>query len=401
MAKKVSLSLVLIMLLSLAAACSPSATPSLAPTAAATQVPQITLTAFLPATATATPEATATPTLTPTPAYPVEGVGPSNYPGGYDPLTGLEAADPQLLERRPVIVKVENLPRDDRPQWGLPQADLIYEYYTEQGTTRFAAIYYGENAERVGPIRSARHFDVNVIRAYKAWFIFGSAYEGVITRLFNSEFYSRLVLEGNYTCPALCRDNSEGKNFLVANLPEFEKVIKSDNARPDLNGMFFQKQAPGGGQTANSVFARFSAAIYNRWDYDQASGRYLRFVDTANDFNGNNEQYGPLVDRTSKEQIGAENVVILFAPFEYLVKRADTEVLDVNMVGSGAAYIARDGQVYKVKWSRPAQDSVLTLTNEDGSPFPFKPGKTWFEVMGITSTAEQTDTTARFKFSIP
>lgn len=397
MAKKASLLLAITLLLALAAACAP-AVNSQPPTPVATLVPENTATAFLPATATATLEL---PTATPTPAYPVEGVGPANYPAGYNPLTGLKAADAALLERRPVIVKVENLPRDDRPQWGLPQADLVYEYYTEQGTTRFAAVYYGENADKVGPIRSARHFDVNVIRAYKAWFIFGSAYEGVFTRLANSEFANRLILEGNYTCPALCREDPNGKNFLVTNIAEFEKVLTGDNARPNLGGMFFQEQAPAGGQTAESVFARFSAAIYNRWDYDPASGRYLRFSDIDNDLSGNNERYGPLLDRASKEQIGAENVVIILAPFEYLVKRVDTEVLDVNMTGSGVAYIARDGMLYKVKWSRPAQDSVLALTYEDGTPFPFKPGKTWFEVMGTTSIGTQTDTTARFQFRVP
>lgn len=398
MAKKASLSLAILLLLSLAAACSPNSTPSQAPTPVAVQG---TATAFLPATSTATPEATSTPTATATPAYPAEGVGPGNYPDGYDPLTGLKLADPALLERRPVIVKVENLPRDDRPQWGLPQADLVFEYYTEMGSTRFAAIYYGENAAKVGPIRSARHFDVNVIRGYKAWFIFGSAYEGVMTRLLNAEFSSRLILEGNYTCPALCREDPNGKNFLIANIAEFEKVITGDNARPDLSGMFFQPEAPAGGQAADSVYTRFSAAIYNRWDYDAKSGRYLRFSDIDNDLSGTNEQYGPLLDRASQEQIGADNVVIIFAPYEYLVKRSDTEVLDVNMTGSGTAYIARDGQIYRVKWSRPSQDAVLSLTYEDGTPFPFKPGKTWFEVMGLTTTSESTDTTMRFKFSVP
>jgi len=222
-----------------------------------------------------------------------------------------------------------------------------------------------------------------------------------MTRLLNSEFYMRLILEGPYACPALCRDNATGKNFLVANTAEFYKVAPGDNARQNLDGMFFQLQAPTGGQAANSVFARFSAAVYNRWDYDAKSGRYLRFSDIDNDFTGSNEQYGPLVDRATQEQIGAENVVIIFAPFEYLVKRADTEVLDVNMNGSGLAYIARDGQIYKVRWSRPTQDSVISLTYEDGTPFPFKPGKTWFEVMGITSAIEQTDAISRFKFSIP
>ena len=115
----------------------------------------------------ALPSATATETqpyvyLTPTPGYPEDGFGPFNFPTDINPLTGL-STDPAILDRRPLLIKVSNLPRDVRPQSGLSRADIVYEYYTEEGTTRFIAIYYGQDAEQVGSIRSARFFDEHII----------------------------------------------------------------------------------------------------------------------------------------------------------------------------------------------------------------------------------------------
>ena len=72
------------------------------------------------------------PTLTPTPAeppetanYPIEGYGPGDFPEQINPLTGLKAVDPALLDRRPMIVKIQNAPRDSRPAWGLSLADHV------------------------------------------------------------------------------------------------------------------------------------------------------------------------------------------------------------------------------------------------------------------------------------
>jgi hypothetical protein len=66
-------------------------------------------------------------------------------------------------------------------------------------------------------------------------------------------------------------------------------------------------------------------------------------------------------------------------------------VLDVSLLGTGEAYIARDGKVYEVTWSRPTEDSVLTFLNPDGSVFPLKPGQTWVEVLTLNGTAKKQD----------
>src|SRR5262245_25539804 len=149
--KFVYLAFLCALLLSCQAATSLWLSPTPAPTPTATE-PYI-----LYPFPSATSDATATPDAPPEAA--AQAFNSSAFPANINPLTGLEVQDLALLERRPLLVKVSNLPRNIRPQSGLSSADHVYEYYTEEGTTRFAAVFYGQDAKMVGPIRSARFFD--------------------------------------------------------------------------------------------------------------------------------------------------------------------------------------------------------------------------------------------------
>jgi hypothetical protein len=229
----------------------------------------------------------------------------------------------------------------------------------------------------------------------------------VQSRFFNSNYAGRLVLETPQSCPALCRYDPNGDNLLVSNTAALKEYLVSRNINNDrqiLDGMFFQMQPPAGGEQADQLFVRYSGAIYNRWDFDSATGTYLRFSEKQDDINRNNEVYEQLTDRLSGEPIAAQNVVTVCAPHQYYVKREDTEVLDIVMrpsgpsytgcdgktyaAGTGAAYLARDGKVYPVMWKRAALDSALTLVDADGKPVAFKPGRTWWEVVGASSRIE-------------
>ncbi|MBI4630460.1 MAG: DUF3048 domain-containing protein, partial [Chloroflexi bacterium] len=99
--------------------------------------PVVKITPGVPPTATQplAPAATAAPTSTPAVV-----MGPDSYPAGINPLTGLSIT-PALQARVPVAIKVANYPRVARPQSGLSLADLVFEHYTEGGTTRFTAVF--------------------------------------------------------------------------------------------------------------------------------------------------------------------------------------------------------------------------------------------------------------------
>jgi hypothetical protein len=161
--------------------------------------------------------------------------------------------------------------------------------------------------------------------------------------------------------------------------------------------MFFNLPVPAGGQPGTQVFVHYSAATYSRWDYDPASGKYLRFSDNADLTNvGQTEQFAPLTDRLTNQQLAFENVVILYANH----KLYSPGIYDIQLTGAGDALAFRDGQAYKVQWHRNATN-VVSLTNLDGSPFAFKPGTTSFEVIGLASTITQTGTSWRFTHQMP
>ena len=395
--KKIFVAVIFLVLLSLIAACQSTSVPTEVIETPGTATP----TALQPEPATPTSTFTVTPlppTATPSPAYPEEGYGPTNFPEGVNPLTGLEVEDPSLLDRRPIIIKVQNLPRADRPQWGLSSADIVYEYYTEFGTTRFAAIFYGEDAEKVAPIRSARLFDFNVVRGYKGMFIFGSAYENTYNRLVNSEFANRLMIESANTTGVIYRfDQSNYEGADTSKVADYTQRMGIDNSQQNLDGMLFQMQAPVGGEKSDSIFVRFSGAIYNRWDYIPTTHTYSRFSDVENSIGPEDEVYEKLTDRATKKPIETENIAVIFVRHVDIDARPTVEVLDVSLLGTGEAYIARDGKVYEVTWSRPNEESVLTFLNADGSVFPLKPGQTWVEVMTLNGkTEKQTDGNYRF-----
>lgn len=371
----------------LISACQPANLPAASPTQ-----PPPTSTP-LPPTATATPAPTNTPEPTPTVPSPTP-TGPIN------PLTGLPAEDPTLLERRPVLVKIENLPRASRPQFGLSLADLVFEYHTEEGTTRFAALFYGSNAEKVGPVRSGRVFDIELVEMYRSLFVFGGAYPTVLSRIYNQLPVNNLIVEDPRFAPALYRDNSNQAYYLMLDMNALDEVLQKnsiDNAKQDLVDMAFQQEPPAGGQPADQVYVRYSGAIYNRWDYDPQSGEYLRFVDQANAFNIADETYTQLTDQLTGQPISAENVVMV------VVKNVQIErnIYEIQLFDSGPAYIARDGQIYEVRWMRGDDDDILVLQDLQGNPFPFKPGQTWFEILSDPITSEHEEDAWRFIYHFP
>lgn len=359
-------------------------------------------------TPTLTPTATETqlPTETPTPVI----YGPTNFPVNVDPLTGLLVSDPSLLDRRPIAIKVNIVPRSsNRPPWGLSNADIVYDYYHNDGYSRFHAIFYGSDAKLVGPIRSGRLLDYELVHMYQSIFAYGSADVLVNQRLLNADFSNRLILEGNAsTCPPtianpLCRYEPNTYDFLLGDTAALSAHITSlgvSNGRQNLDGMTFNLEVPAGGVQGEQVYVRYSGDNYSRWDYDPSTGRYLRFQDNVYD-TGQGEEYTPLTDRLNDQQISAANVVVILARHEYF-QQPPSEIIDILLSGSGTAYAFRDGQMYEVQWNRPTINSVLSLSYSDGTPFPYKPGSTWFQVVGVSTQATQENNNAwRFNFLLP
>ena len=377
----------------------PSATASPVPTATPTEVPPTATPTEVPPTATEAPP-------DPLADYPLEGYGPLEFPENVNPLTGMPVSDPEILNRRPVAVKVSNFPREIRPQWGLSAADLVFEYYQEYGVTRFHAIFYGQDADEVGPIRSARFPDEHLIRAYKSVFAFGSADYRVRQRLFNADFANRLATVSDHPCPPTvdyptCRTDPDGWNHLMTGTAILSQHFTEQgvsNGRQSLDGMRFDKTAPEEGQPADSVIVRFSAESYHKWVYDPARQQYVRYAEADLDL-GSGETFEMLTDRANGQPITADNVVVMFAPYSFYSR--DPEIIEIALTGAGKAYLFRDGQMYEATWVRNGTNEIFAIAYPDGTRFPMRPGNTWFEIVGASSLTLEQAPDWRVQFQTP
>ncbi len=371
------------------AACSSPAVSTPAPSATPSPLSSIPATLSPPAeSAQPAGEATALPTPFPSPTPRPHAYGPRGFPQSVNPLTGLSPADPAILDRRPVAVKITNFPRSVRPQWGLSRADHIYEYYIGDRMSRFVGVYYGQDASQAGPIRSARLLDALLTRMYRAAFLFGWADDAVLDYLLAPDLLPRLIVENEENCPPLCRIGpKDAYNTLFVDtslVGAYLTARRSSNDRQNLDGLRFEEAVPKSGNPGIEISLRYSIVSYHRWEYNPQAAAYLRFQETETD-RDDTPLYAPLTDSLTGEQLTADNLVMLFVPHHYYRKSSSTDIFDQVLFGEGRGYAFRDGQVYPVLWKHEIAEQLLNLYLPDGRDYPLKPGNTWFEIIGETS----------------
>ena len=118
-----------------------------------------------------------------------------------------------------------------------------------------------------------------------------------------------------------------------------------------------------------------------------------------NALNGQPEVYKPLRDALGDIPIAADNVIILLMPHTFYSE--SPEIVEMQFYRSGPAYAFRDGQVYELEWARPNEAGLFFLYTKDGDAYAFKPGTTWFEVMGIDTKINKDNNDWRFEMRFP
>jgi hypothetical protein len=331
-----------------------------------------------------------------------------SLPTSLDPLTGLPPADPALLKRRPLAIKVANYPRYIRPQSGLTLADNVFEYYIEAGLTRFIAVFYGNTSEWVGPVRSGRFFDENIERMYQAFLVFKFADPRVLDYFKQSDFAQFIVVPSMTGCKPfelMSTRHIEVYNNSYFYTPNWDECIAKnnlDNNPPVIRSGFFNELKPLSDMQATQIHTYYSYDSYNYWQYDPGTNQYLRFQETDDTRNGKPEKYAPLVDQVTNTQVHASNVVVLLASHTFAnTFDQEDEVYHIDLTGSGEAYVFRDGVAVPARWHRTNTNQPLLLAGVDGSLIYMRPGITFYEVIGTHSYMEQGDGVWNFHHDTP
>lgn len=328
----------------------------------------------------------------------------------FNPLTGLPVTDPSFLQHRPLAIKIGNSPDYVRPQSGLTLADVVYEYYIEWGDTRFVGIFYSNagQAERVGPVRSGRYFDEHIARMYHSYLMFKGADPRELEYFHSLDIDPFFITVGFGNCPPyfIGPYKRESYNNVFFNATKWKACAEKkglDNSPQTLSGGFFSEDAPQSPLTVTRIYNFYSVVNYSYWEYDPAGHFYVRYQESK-DLVGFRkvEVYDPLVDDYTKQPVTAENVVVLFVPYIFTnTNQAEDEVYNPSLIDYGNAYVFRDGVAIPAYWNRATSDQPLLLTQLDGSPIYLRPGRTFFQIMGVTSRQIQDGTQWRFEFVTP
>lgn len=255
-----------------------------------------------------------------------------------------------------------------RPQIGLEEADLVYIEQVEGGLTRLAAIFASVIPQSIGPVRSARISDIDILSQYgKVVFAYSGAQPAMLTVIANSNLWDYGAQRQSPTIYTRDANRSAPYDMVLRGdlLLEKAKSDQRDIAISKSVGWSFG-DAPDGGVAIDSVAIRWPASKYEA-TWSKAEKRWLLS-------NGGVANFG-----ASGKQLGATTFVIQNVKMSDSIYRgSDGSYTPLSeTVGTGTGYILRDGRSFKANWSRPTAESGTTWTLADGSEFNFAAGSIW------------------------
>ena len=311
------------------------------------------------------------------PAPGLPGDGGFGAPGGSNPLTGQAWSGAAV---RPVIVCINN-DYAARPQYGISQADVMYEYLMEGfGITRFSGVFLGESPAQIGPVRSARLVNYYLGALYNGGLACSGASDQVrYTLKFEAPFpYLDIDLDD---ASNIRYSDSVGTDYRTRLRTSFARLMQwlvdwGAQQPASVRGFTFGDPA-GGGAPASAITIPYPSGTGSQvaYVYDAGSGRYLRSLGGSAHLDGN-----------SGAQVGVENVVVQYIPHQVtdIVEDSLGSLgLRLNLFGSGRALIFRDGVAYEGTWRSESRGDLPRFYTADGAEIPLKPGHSWFSLVPL------------------
>ncbi|NBT26666.1 MAG: DUF3048 domain-containing protein, partial [Actinobacteria bacterium] len=282
---------------------------------------------------------------------------PVHADGGVSPLSGRPGG-----EGKPVVmVKLDNTALA-RPHTGLREADLVYVEEVEWGLTRLAALYNSSFPKVVGPVRSARISDLEILKQFDSP---GLVFSGANKTLLGAVAKSNAVsLSPNEMSNYYFRNNKkEVPHNQMLNFGSLVSKAKGLGVVGDV-GLVFNNEVPTGGTKTKSFLARWaSATVGATWSKAGWGISVDGYVQK---------------DYVTKQPVVASSVIIQFVE-QYDSKYGDRfggKTPLARTIGSGNAVILRNGQRFSGTWSRPTAESGTQYV-VNGETFPLPVGQVW------------------------
>jgi hypothetical protein len=320
-------------------------------------------------------ESTTTTTTTTTTAPP---------PPPVSPLTGEIAANAAMATRPALVVKIDNADggggNSARPQSGLDIADVVFEEMVEGSVTRFAAIFQSADIDVVGPIRSGRDTDIEILSALNHPYLAWSGGAPDVANAIRSAPINDLSASVARDAYFRRNDLNPAPHNLYASTIELYKNIPPDPAPPPP---LFTFRAPG------EPFAPTSGAVacaQVHLEYGGGGGSApVDYTWSPLSATWWRDQKGTPHLTESGTQINPRNVIVQLC--EYFpnggVDVVGTPVYQATLIGSGECWVLMSGAIIRGTWSKTAAEAVTTYVDAAGAPIKLDIGRTYVALVPV------------------
>jgi hypothetical protein len=284
------------------------------------------------------------------------------------PLTGEPIDDLSEIPDRPaLVVKISNYPQGIIPQAGLNSADLVFEEVINSGATRLAAIFHSQEVDPVGPIRSGRAQDINLLLSLQRPLFAWSGGNPAVTRAIRDSDLIDLSMQ--HSSGYYRRSGRSDANTVFSSSEALWAQSTDEAGRPTPVYPYLREGQTLTGDPATSIEVQLDN-VTAVWTYDEETEGYFR------------EQNGR--EHTTETSDGVErvwvrNVVVMLA--DYGRNQFDGNP-DAEVLGSNPVYVFSGGLVQVGEWLRFLPEDPFDLFDnfDDLNPLPLQPGRTWMEI---------------------
>ncbi len=282
------------------------------------------------------------------------------------PLTGLPVADEAAAVRPAIVAKIDNHP-GARPQSGLNSADLVYEENVEKWT-RFAVVFHTNGSDPVGPLRSGRTQDIDLLTSLNHPLLLWSGGNASVTTAINKSELVNMSASAASNGGGFYRStDKKAPHNLYSKTTNIWALDAGRGGTPPAQFVFRTADEAFAGVDVTGLKLTMDGSMRASWLWDAAAAKFLRFHEskTHEDANGT--------------QVAFDNVVVIVC--EYKVSPADPRSPEAQTVGGGVAWVFSQGRMVEGTWSRADNHAPWTLLDASGSPIGLTPGRTWVELI--------------------
>jgi hypothetical protein len=284
------------------------------------------------------------------------------------PLTGVVDRSGLSLTRPALTVKIENTP-EALPQWGINQADVVYEEIVNGGITRLAAIFNSQAPAKVGPVRSVRPTDTQVVWPLGGIFAYSGGAAYAVASISTAPV--KLIDESS-AGSAMFRDpNLYAPHNLFAVASALFAFKGTPTPPPALFSYRKSTEKPVGTKVARFVVP-FPSIYPVTWTWNATTTSWDRTLFGKADVTGTGARESP------------KNVVVMFVNY---VNGIGTEASYANLQGSGPVTVFSAGKEVQGTWSRgPSKADIIQYKTAKGATIMLTPGQTWVELLDTGTT---------------